>query len=46
MDAVSSTEKEYFELPGGHISLIAGRGAARHVWPKVSAWIARRSQAA
>jgi polyhydroxyalkanoate synthase len=46
MDAVSSTEKEYLELPGGHISLIAGRGAARHVWPKVSAWIARRSQAA
>jgi polyhydroxyalkanoate synthase len=46
MDAVSSTDKEYLELPGGHISLIAGRGAARHVWPKVSAWVARRSQAA
>jgi polyhydroxyalkanoate synthase len=46
METVSSTDKEYLELPGGHISLIAGRGAARHVWPKVSAWIARRSQAA
>ncbi|HSD52428.1 MAG TPA: alpha/beta fold hydrolase [Candidatus Methylomirabilis sp.] len=46
MDSVSSTDKEYLELPGGHISLIAGRGAARHVWPKVSAWIAQRSQAA
>ncbi len=44
MDAVSSSDKEYFELPGGHISLIAGRGAARHVWPKVSAWLAQRSQ--
>ena len=44
MDAVSSSDKEYFELPGGHISLIAGRGAARHVWPKVSAWIAQRSR--
>ena len=28
MDAVSSRDKEYVELPGGHISLIAGRGAA------------------
>jgi polyhydroxyalkanoate synthase len=46
MDAVSSQEKEYLELPGGHISLIAGRGAARNVWPKVSAWIAQRSQEA
>jgi polyhydroxyalkanoate synthase len=45
LDAVSSTDKEYLELPGGHISLIAGRGAARHVWPKVSGWIAQRSQA-
>src|SRR5574341_294349 len=42
MDLVSSSDKEYFELPGGHISLIAGRGAARHVWPKVSAWTAKR----
>jgi polyhydroxyalkanoate synthase len=45
LEAVSSSEKECLELPGGHISLIAGRGAARNVWPKVSAWIARRSQA-
>jgi polyhydroxyalkanoate synthase len=41
--AVSSTDKEYLELPGGHISLIAGRAAARNVWPKVSAWLAKRS---
>jgi polyhydroxyalkanoate synthase len=43
MDAVSSREKEYIELPGGHISLIAGRGAALHCWPKVSEWLASRS---
>jgi poly[(R)-3-hydroxyalkanoate] polymerase subunit PhaC len=43
MDAVSSREKEYIELPGGHISLIAGRGASLHCWPKVSAWLAPRS---
>ncbi len=43
VDAVSSTDKEYHELPGGHISLIAGRAAARHVWPKVSTWLGERS---
>jgi polyhydroxyalkanoate synthase subunit PhaC len=43
IDAVGSREKEYIELPGGHISLIAGRGAAVHCWPKVSAWLAPRS---
>ncbi len=44
IDAVASSDKEYLELPGGHISLIAGRGAKRNVWPKVSAWMAKRSQ--
>ncbi|MGH7390281.1 MAG: alpha/beta fold hydrolase [Candidatus Rokuibacteriota bacterium] len=44
IDAVSSREKEYVELPGGHISLIAGRGAALHCWPKVSGWLAPRSR--
>ncbi len=43
MDAVGSTDKGYVELPGGHISLIAGRGAAMHCWPKVSVWLASRS---
>jgi len=43
MDAVGSHEKEYIELPGGHISLIAGRGASVHCWPKVSGWLAPRS---
>ncbi|HEY7650805.1 MAG TPA: alpha/beta fold hydrolase, partial [Methylomirabilota bacterium] len=33
MDVVESRDKEYVELPGGHISLIAGRGAALHCWP-------------
>ena len=40
IDAVGSREKDYIELPGGHISLIAGRGAAAHCWPKVSGWLA------
>lgn len=43
IQAVSSTDKEYVELPGGHISLIAGRGASVHCWPKISSWLAARS---
>ncbi len=43
IEAVGSRDKEYVELPGGHISLIAGRGASAHCWPKVSGWLARRA---
>ncbi|MBI4610460.1 MAG: alpha/beta fold hydrolase [Candidatus Rokubacteria bacterium] len=43
IDAVGSRDKEYVELPGGHISLIAGRGASTYCWPKVSGWLAPRS---
>ena len=43
IDHVASTTRDYTELPGGHISLIAGRGAALHCWPKVSGWLAPRS---
>lgn len=43
INAVGSRDKEYVELPGGHISLIAGRAASLHCWPKVSGWLARRS---
>jgi poly(3-hydroxyalkanoate) synthetase len=43
MDAVGSTDKEYIELPGGHISLIAGRSALHTCWPRVSSWLAARS---
>jgi polyhydroxyalkanoate synthase len=43
IDVVGSHDKQYVELPGGHISLIAGRGAAIHCWPQVSGWLAPRS---
>jgi poly[(R)-3-hydroxyalkanoate] polymerase subunit PhaC len=43
IQAVSSRDTEYVELPGGHISLIAGRGASVHCWPKVSSWLMSRS---
>ncbi len=44
MELVGSVDKEYMELPGGHISLIAGRGASRDCWPHVAGWLAERSQ--
>ena len=43
MDVIRSRDKEYVELPGGHISLIAGRGAVTHCWPRVARWLAARS---
>jgi polyhydroxyalkanoate synthase subunit PhaC len=43
IQTVSSRDCEYVELPGGHISLIAGRGASVHCWPKVASWLAARS---
>ena len=43
---VASSDKEYMELPGGHISLIAGRGALHTCWPRVSDWLTTRSRQA
>ena len=42
LDAVGSRDKEYVELPGGHISLIAGRSAPRQCWPRISRWLAEK----
>lgn len=44
VDVVSSRDTEYIELPGGHISLIAGRQAATVAWSKVRGWLGPRSQ--
>jgi len=44
MDLVGSEDKEYIELPGGHISLIAGRRAHQNLWPKVVTWLEERAQ--
>ena len=39
VDLVGSADKEYVELPGGHISLIAGRQAHQNLWPKLVRWL-------
>jgi polyhydroxyalkanoate synthase len=43
MDAVSSTDKEYVELPGGHISVFSGRQANKILWPRLHAWVLAHS---
>lgn len=39
MTAVGSEDKTFMELPGGHISVIAGRKARQQVWPSVTEWL-------
>jgi polyhydroxyalkanoate synthase len=39
VDSVSSTDKTFLELQGGHISLIAGRRAKQQSWPTVASWL-------
>jgi polyhydroxyalkanoate synthase len=43
MDAVSSQDKEYLEMRGGHISVFSGRQANRVMWPKLDEWLAQHS---
>ena len=43
MHAVSSQDKEYIEVRGGHISVFSGRQAHAVMWPKLDAWVTERS---
>lgn len=40
---VSSTDKESYHIPGGHIGIMAGGQAARTTWPHINSWLAARS---
>ena len=42
LDHVGTADTTYLELPGGHISLIAGRAASKHCWPRVVEWLEAR----
>ncbi len=43
MSKVSSKDKELFEIPGGHIGIMAGSGADKRTWPHIEGWLAPRS---
>lgn len=44
-ELVSSTDKQFLRLPGGHVGLAAGRGARKGLWPRVAEWLVARSGA-
>lgn len=44
MDLVGSQDKEVFRVRGGHIGIMAGRGAEKSTWPHIDAWLGARSE--
>jgi len=44
MGRVSSKDKELFSIPGGHIGIMAGSGAAKVTWPHIEGWLGPRSE--
>lgn len=44
MDKVSSKDKELWNIPGGHIGIMAGSTAHRTTWPHIEAWLRARSK--
>lgn len=45
LDAVASADVTYRVAPGGHMGVLAGQGAPRHVWQPMAEWLAARSTA-
>ena len=43
MDLVGSQDKEVFRVRGGHIGIMAGRGAEKSTWPHLNNWLGARS---
>ena len=43
MDHVSSKDKEFVVVSGGHMGILSGSKAPSDVWPKVTDWLAARS---
>jgi polyhydroxyalkanoate synthase len=43
MQLVGSHDKDVFRVKGGHIGIMAGRGAEKSTWPHIDSWLAARS---
>ncbi len=43
MDLIASKDQELFRIRGGHIGIMAGRGAQKNTWPHIESWLAARS---
>lgn len=44
LERVSSTDKESYHIPGGHIGIMAGSSAHRTTWPHIQEWLSTRSR--
>jgi polyhydroxyalkanoate synthase len=42
VELVGSRDKETFRVKGGHIGIMAGRGAEKTTWPHIHEWLAAR----
>ncbi len=40
---VSSSDKELYRIPGGHIGIMAGSSAYKTTWPHIDKWLSARS---
>jgi polyhydroxyalkanoate synthase len=43
MTMTGSSDREEIIAKGGHVSLVAGPGALRRLWPHIDAWLGKRS---
>ncbi len=43
MTLTGSTDVEEIVSKGGHVSVVAGPGAVKRLWPSIDAWLGRRS---
>jgi polyhydroxyalkanoate synthase len=43
IDLIGSDDKEQLVLKGGHVSMLAGPNAVKRMWPKLDAWLGKRS---
>lgn len=43
LELAGSVDKTLLEVPGGHMGILSGSAAPRHIWPQVADWLAERS---
>lgn len=43
MDLISSQDKTFKVVPGGHMGVVSGSQAPTAVWPEISTWLVERS---
>jgi polyhydroxyalkanoate synthase subunit PhaC len=44
MSKVASKDKELYQIPGGHIGIMAGSAAHKITWPHIDKWLGQRSE--